>query len=64
MLISLPIAVIIAGLIYYLLTLLPLPAPFKNIVLVIFIVICILWLLGYAGAFPGYGPGWHHGRLP
>jgi hypothetical protein len=63
MLISLLVFVLVAGLIYYLLTLLPLPDPFKKIVTVIFIIICILWLLGYAGAW-GPGPYWGHPRLP
>ena len=57
MLITLLIAVIVAGLIYYLLTLLPIPDPFKKVVLIIFIIICILWLVGYAGVF-GPGPYW------
>ena len=57
MLISLLIFCIVAGLIYYLLTLLPIPDPFKKAVLVIFIVICILWLVSYAGVF-GPGPYW------
>ena len=59
MLISLLVAVIVAGLIYYLLTLLPIPQPFKNIVMVLFIIIVIIWLLGFVGAFPG---NWGHFR--
>jgi len=63
MLVELLIAVIVAGLIYWLLTLLPIPAPFKNVVLVIFIIICVIWLLGWLPF--GGGPYWHSGhRLP
>ena len=63
MLLTLLVFVIVAGLIYYLLTLLPLPDPFKKIALILFIVLCILWLVGYAGVF-GPGPYWGHaGRL-
>jgi hypothetical protein len=61
MLISLLVAVIIMGLIYYCITLLPIPQPFKNIVVVIFILICIIWLVGY---LPGVDYGWHGHRLP
>ena len=63
MLIELLVAVIVAGLIWWLLTMLPIPEPFKKIVLVIFIVICIIWLLGFSGLV---GPGWYgpHSRLP
>jgi len=41
---------------------LPIPQPFKNVVTIIFIVICIIWLLSFIGAF-GSGPYWGHGRL-
>lgn len=60
MLISLLIAVIIIGLVFYLLSLLPIPQPWLNIARVILVVIVIIWLLGYVGA-----PYWRgHGRLP
>jgi len=62
MLIELLIAVLVIGLIYYLITMLPIPQPFKNVVTIIFIVICIIWLLSFIGAF-GSGPYWGHGRL-
>jgi hypothetical protein len=62
MLLSLLIAVLIAGLIYWLLTLLPIPDPFKKIVLVIFILICVIWLIGWLPM--GGGPYWHEHRLP
>jgi hypothetical protein len=48
-LVGLLVAVIVAGLIYWLITMLPLPAPFKTIAIVVFILICILWLLGGSG---------------
>ncbi|MGF6641818.1 hypothetical protein [Paraburkholderia sp. MM6662-R1] len=52
-LISLLVAVLILGLLYYLITMLPLPAPFALVARVIFIVICILVLLWY------FAPFWH-----
>jgi len=52
-LVSLLVFAFVAGLIYWLLTMLPIPEPFKKFVLVIFIVICIIWLLGtFLGGFP------------
>lgn len=54
-LIGLLVAVLIIGLIYWLITLIPLPDPFKTIVLVIFIIIVILWLLSSFGVL-GAGP--------
>jgi len=47
LLIALIVFCIVAGLIYYLLQLLPLTAPFKNVILIAFILICILVLLGW-----------------
>lgn len=47
LLITLIIFCIVAGLIYWLLTMLPLPDPFKTIIMVAFILILILVLLGY-----------------
>jgi hypothetical protein len=63
MLITLLVAVIIAGLVWWLLTMLPIPQPFKNVVLVIFIIICIIWLLNFSGMLDSSYWG-HHGRLP
>ena len=52
---SLLIMVIVLGLIYWVVTLLPLPAPFRNIALVIVVVICLIWLLAFLfGAAPGF----------
>ena len=56
MLISLLIAVIIIGLLFYVLSLLPIAQPWKNIATVILVVIVIIWLLGYIGA---PGPAWN-----
>jgi len=43
------VVIIVLGLIYWLITMLPLPAPFKTIAIVIFIIICILVLLSMIG---------------
>lgn len=43
-LIGILVALVILGLIYWLITLLPLPAPFKQVAMVILIIIAILWL--------------------
>jgi hypothetical protein len=61
-LISLLVAVLVAGLIWYLLSLLPIPEPFRKVVLIIFILICVIYLLGYVGF--GGGPYWGPHRLP
>ena len=45
-LVSLLVFVIVAGLIWYLIMLLPLPPPFKMVAQVILIIIAILWLVG------------------
>ena len=47
MLIQLLVFALVAGLIYWLLTMLPIPDPFKKVVLIIFIVICVIYLLGF-----------------
>ena len=53
---SILVMVIILGLIYWILTILPIPQPFKNVAIVIFCVICLLYLLsllfGAAPPFP------------
>jgi heme A synthase len=51
-LITLLIVIIVMGLIYWLITFLPLPAPFRTIAIVVFVVICILILLGFIGVIP------------
>ncbi|KNA31033.1 hypothetical protein ADU20_27305 [Burkholderia pseudomallei] len=45
-LIQILIAVLILGLLYYLVTLVPLPPPFALIARVVFIIVCILVLVG------------------
>jgi hypothetical protein len=44
-------AVIVIGLIVYLVSLLPLPAPFKNIAMILVILIAIIWLVTGTGVF-------------
>lgn len=56
---SLLVTIIILGLLYYCVTLLPLPEPFHKIAIVIFILIAILWLVGYLGVY-GPSPYWGH----
>jgi hypothetical protein len=53
---SILVMVIVLGLIYWVVTLLPLPEPFKQIAVVIVVVVCLLYLLsllfGMAQPFP------------
>jgi hypothetical protein len=55
---SLLIAVIIMGLVWWIIGFLPLPEPMKQIVTVVLAVICLLYLLsllfGYATPFPAF----------
>jgi hypothetical protein len=60
MLISLLVAVIIIGLLFYVLSLLPIAQPWRNIATVILVIIVIVWLLGYVGMVPS--PYWGHPR--
>jgi ABC-type siderophore export system fused ATPase/permease subunit len=59
---SILVMVIVLGLIYWVVTLLPLPEPFKQIAIVIVVVICLLYLLsllfGFAGPFPVFHGGY------
>jgi hypothetical protein len=64
MLISLLVAVIIIGLIFYVLSMLPIPQPWANIAKVILVVIVIIWLLGFTGLLNGPYWGPRGGRLP
>lgn len=52
-LIGLLVLVLILGLLYWLIQLLPIPEPFKKIALVILILICVLWLLSALGLIGG-----------
>lgn len=59
MLISLLVAVIVIGLLIYLVQILPLPDPWKTIAVVLVVLIAILWLVGMLGG-PGLGGiEWH-----
>lgn len=46
MLLSVLTTLVIAGLVYWLITLLPLPAPFPTVIRVVVIVALVLYLLG------------------
>lgn len=49
MIVSILVALVVCGLIYYLITLLPLPAPFPMIIQVVVVIALILWILKVAG---------------
>lgn len=51
MLISLIVFIIVLGLIYWLVSLIPLPAPFPTIVKVLFIIIAVFYILQALGIF-------------
>lgn len=51
-LVGLLVVVIIAGLLFWLVQTLPIPQPWKNIALVIVVLIVIFWLLGAIGVLP------------
>lgn len=54
LLLSLFILVIVFGLLYWLVTLLPIPEPAKKIALAILIVFCVIYLLSFLfGLAPG-----------
>lgn len=52
-LVTLLVIVIIGGILYWIITLLPFPQPFKNIALVICLLILLLWVLSMFGVFGG-----------
>jgi membrane-bound metal-dependent hydrolase YbcI (DUF457 family) len=59
-LLSILVLAIVGALIYWILTLIPLPDPPKTIIQVIFLVVFVIILLGYLF---GYGPHpvfWHY----
>jgi hypothetical protein len=64
-LINLLIFCLIAGVVYWLvmtiISLLPIAQPFKNIILVIFLLICLIYVLGF---FVGYSPLIYRGSHP
>lgn len=51
MIISLIVFVVVLGLIYWLVSLIPLPDPFPTIVKVLFILIAVLYILQMFGVF-------------
>lgn len=53
MLISLIATLIVAGLIYWLITLIPLPSPFPEIIRVVVIIAVVLYLLQFLGIIGG-----------
>ncbi len=59
-LIYLIVLMVVGGLIYWLITLLPLPQPFKQIIMVAFVLIAILLVLGvFFGGIPVH-PVWRN----
>jgi hypothetical protein len=61
MLITLLVAVLVAAIIYWIVTLIPFPpGPFKNIVLAILGLIFIVWILQWTGVFGD--TAWFNGR--
>jgi dolichyl-phosphate-mannose--protein O-mannosyl transferase len=54
MLITLLILVIVVGLLVWLVQMLPIPDPFKQIAVAIVVLLCIFWLISY---LPIGGPG-------
>jgi hypothetical protein len=52
MLITLLVAVIVAGILYWIVQLMPIPQPFKNIAICILLLIFALWLLSFVGVMP------------
>jgi hypothetical protein len=49
LLISLIVLCIVVGIVFWLLTLLPVPQPFANIIKVVIVLICLIWLLSMLG---------------
>ena len=62
LLIGLLIACLVIGLVWYCIGLIPMPAPARTIVTVIFAIICILVLLSYVGPGLGSGGSFFHSR--
>ena len=54
-LIGLLVFLIIVGLIYWLITMIPLPPPFPMIIRIVMILIAIIWLASQLGAFGSTG---------
>ena len=56
------IVLVVIGLLYWLVTMLPLPAPIKQIVTVLIVIICIIWVLYMFAPLLGSGPHFHISR--
>jgi hypothetical protein len=50
-LISLIILCLVVGVIFWLLTMLPVPQPFLNVIKVCIVLICLIWLLTMLGGY-------------
>jgi hypothetical protein len=62
LLIQIVVALILAGFLYWLITLLPLPPPFPTVIRVVVVIALILWLVSmFWGGFGGlgFGDGYH-----
>jgi hypothetical protein len=59
---SILILIIVMGLVYWVITMLPLPEPFKTIAIVVVLLICLIYLLsmlfGMAAPFPVFRGGY------
>jgi hypothetical protein len=55
LLISLLVFCLIAGLIWWVITLIPLPAPFAQVARIVFAVICVIWAVYFLLGLPHAG---------
>lgn len=62
LLITLLFFALVAGVVWYILTLIPLPPPFGTIVQLVFLLICVLILLSFLLPFAGVPIGYHQLR--
>ena len=51
-LIQLLLVLLVLALVYWIITLIPLPGPLRNIALIVVLLIFLCWLLGYVGVVP------------
>jgi hypothetical protein len=56
------ITILVIGLLYWLITALPIPPPFKQIATVVVIIICIIWVLYMLLPLTAGGPHFHISR--
>jgi heme A synthase len=52
-LVTLLILALVCGVIYWIITMLPVPAPFKNVAIVILLLIFVIYLLGLLFGYAG-----------